>query len=194
MPRDDLGMAIPITIASGEPLAVRAGETVTWQRELPEFSATDGWSLKYRLIWRAAGITPVEITAVGAGSSYTVRVEATTTANWAAGEASLWAYVERTTTVTERVSLQTTALSILPNLLTATSADDRSSTRRTLDDLRAALDSYSGERGHVQSYTIGDRTMAFRSSDEILKLITYYERQLLREQIDRLPRVRYRAG
>lgn len=185
-------LALPNT----EPLSLRAGETVSWQRSLPEYLPADGWSLKYRLLWQESGITPVDITATIVGTDYQVDLSAATTATWTAGRASLWARVERVVTgITWRYSLGVLAVEILPNLLTATELDARSDTQRTLADLRSALASYvSGGQGAVASYIIGDKSMTFRSVADITALIRYYETQLSREQADRNPRVLYRAG
>lgn len=186
-----------LAIPNAEPLAIRAGETIAWQRELPEFSTADGWQLAYRLLWRDAGApSPVDIPAVGAGTFHTVELSATSTATWTAGWASLWGRVERTVGgVLERFGLGVTSVEILPNLLTATTLDARSDTNRALADLREALASYvAGGQGAVVSYTIGDKSMTFRSVSDITALIRYYEAQAIRECLDRNPRVLYRAG
>ena len=166
-------LAIPDT----EPLSIRAGDSLTWSRSLPEYSAADGWTLKYRILW-TTGSSPASFSASGVGTQHTVTLAAVTTAAWSAGRATLFVYVERTVgPATERVSLETKTIDIAANLATATTFDGRTANAKALDDLKAALASYC-----VAEYQIGDRRMKFRSTTEIADLIAYYERAVAIER------------
>lgn len=166
-------------IPATEPPVVRAGDTLTWAMDLPAYPAADGWALKYRLLW-PSGASPVAIAAAGSGTRHVVTVSSASTAAWPAGAATLFSYIER---AGERISLATRIVTILPDLATATAHDDRSTAAKMLAGLREALAAYTtGGRGHIAEYTIGDRTMKFRSAAEITALITYYERELARER------------
>ena len=173
-------LAIPDT----EPLSIRAGDSISWSRSLPEYSAADGWTLKYRILW-TTGSSPASFSASGVGTQHTVTLAALDTAAWAAGRATLFVFVERTVAgpATERVSLETKTIDIEANLATATTFDGRSANVKALDDLRAALASYcTAGHGPVAEYQIGDRRMKFRSTTEIADLIAYYEREVARER------------
>jgi len=173
-------LALPDT----EPLSIRAGDSLSWSRSLPEYSAADGWTLKYRILW-TTGSSPASFSAAGVGTQHTVTLDAETTAAWAAGRATLFVFVERTVAgpATERVSLETKTIDIAANLATATTFDGRSANVKALDDLRAALASYcTAGHGPVAEYQIGDRRMKFRSTTEIADLIAYYEREVARER------------
>ena len=172
-------LAIPDT----EPLSIRAGDSLTWSRSLPEYSAADGWTLKYRILW-TTGSSPASFSASGVGTQHTVTLAAVTTAAWSAGRATLFVYVERTEgPATERVSLETKTIDIAANLATATTFDGRSANVKALDDLNAAMASYcTAGHGPVAEYQIGDRRMKFRSTTEIAELIAYYERQVAIER------------
>ena len=173
-------LAIPDT----EPLSIRAGDSLTWSRSLPEYSAADGWTLKYRILW-TTGSSPASFSAAGVGTQHTVTLAAVTTAAWASGRATLFVFVERTVAgpVTERVSLETKTIDIEANLATETTFDGRTANAKALDDLKAALASYcTAGQGPVAEYQIGDRRMKFRSTTEIADLIAFYEREVARER------------
>lgn len=160
-----------------EPSALRAGDAVTWQRDLDAYSAVAGWTLKYRLIWPTG--TPATFDATGAGTTHTVELASADTSAWPAGAATLLAYVDNGT---DTVTLEALPVTILPNLVTATTFDGRSAARIGLDNARAALNTYlASGRAHVAEYQIAGRVMKFRSADEIRALIEYYEAEVARE-------------
>ena len=68
-------LAIPDT----EPLSIRAGDSLSWSRSLPEYSAADGWTLKYRILW-TTGSSPASFSAAGVGTQHTVTLAAVTLA------------------------------------------------------------------------------------------------------------------
>ena len=181
---------------TSEPTAFRAGETVAWSRELPEYSADDGWVLKYRIFW-PSGASAQTLLTVGDGTVHTMSISASESALLQSGPASLWAYVARMTgapAVLERVDLGVTAVQIGANLINQAALDPRSINERCLDDLRTALASYvTGGSAHVAEYQIGDRTMKFRSLREIQDLVAYYEREIRRSNFEARPVVRYRG-
>lgn len=80
--------------STSEPKAFRAGETVAWTRDLPQYSADDGWVLKYRFFW-PSGASAVTVSAVGDGTVHSLSLSAAETALMQPGAASIWAYVER---------------------------------------------------------------------------------------------------
>lgn len=185
-------------LPSTEPLTIRAGDTVTWQRILDEYPASAGWTLQYRLLY-ASGAPAASWSSTGSGSAHTISLASSVTAAFTSGEATLCPYVERTVnSVLERQSLGTLPITVLPDLTQVASVDSRSSAQRILADLRAALEGYlASANATIVEYTIGDRTMRFRSSEDILAMINYYDgivRAELRAQARAvLPRVLYRG-
>lgn len=168
-------------LQTDEPTAIRAGDSVAWTRELPEYSAADGWALKYRLLYPAG--TAVDITSTGAGTLHTVNLTAANTAAYVAGSATLVAYVEKGSGGTlERATLESTPITILPNLTTAATHDGRSANQIALANARTALASYMAKgQAHVAEYDIAGRRMKFRDSQQIVDLIRFYEREVSRE-------------
>lgn len=168
-------------LQTNEPTVIRAGDSVAWTRELPEYSAAAGWALKYRLLY-ASG-TAVDITSTGVGPLHTVSLTSANTGAYVAGSATLAAYVEKGFGPTlERATLESTAITILPNLITAATYDGRSANQIALANARAALASYMAKgQLHVAAYDIAGRTMTFRAATEITDLIQYYEREVFKE-------------
>ena len=183
-------------VPTSEPLAIRAGDTVTWQRTLLDYSATDGWALKYRIVYPDSAA--VTFNATGSGTVHTVTLPSATTAAWTAGVATLFGYVERTINqVVERASLGSLAIQVLPDLATASAYDGRSVIKQILDSLRVALNTFTASsNAAVQELTIGDRTIKYRTAPDLVKLIEYYEAEYRKELAATFalkPRVMYRG-
>lgn len=164
--------------SSAEPNAIRAGDSASWTRELPEHSAADGWTLSYRLLFATAAA--VSITSTGSGTSFSVSLTSAQTANWPAGQATLVVYAEKGT---DRVTFESQPLSILPNLATASNFDNRSANAVALANLKAALASIvAGGNVGMISVQMGDRQMQFRTVKDLTDLIDYYEREVAKER------------
>lgn len=168
-------------VQTNEPTEIRAGDSVAWTRELAEYSTADGWALKYRLLY-ASGAA-VDVVSTGAGTLHSVNLTAADTAAYAAGSATLVAYVEKGSGGTlQRSTLESTPVTILPNLITAANHDGRSENQIALANARAALASYMAKgQAHVAEYDIAGRRMKFRDSGQITELIRYYEHEVFRE-------------
>lgn len=166
--------------ATTAPTTIRAGDSATWVETLPNYPATDGWALKYRIVWRASGFTPATIDTVGSADTHTAILTSAATAAYAAGPATLVSWVERPG---ERITLDQQPLQITPDLTTATASDSRSASQKALDDTRAALAAYvaSGQM-KVANYTINGRSMQFRGTEDLTRLVQHYEREVAKER------------
>jgi hypothetical protein len=165
---------------TSEPTALRAGDAVSWTRDLPEHLPTDGWTLKYRLLWPTA--PHVAFTAAGYNALHLVALTSADTAAWRAGIATLVGWVEKGTA---RVTMLQAQIQILPDLTAATSLDGRSQNARALADARAALAAYTAsDRAMVEEYQILGRRMKFRDIQQLRDLIAHYEQQVAREAAD----------
>lgn len=167
-----------VAIPTIEPASVTAGDTVKWTRSLADYSAADGWVLKYRLI-NAAG--KIDIVSIGSGADHAVSELATTTDDWVAGTYTWQAYVEK---AAERYTVGMGTIEILPNLAAqAGGQETRSTAKQILDQLETAYQNYcSNGQGLVQRYTIGGREMWFKSSAEFIEQIEYWRAQYQNEQ------------
>ena len=68
------------------------GDTLQFDTDVPDYPASDGYTLTYRLVPRVSG-SAIEITATADGDTFAVNVAAATTAAWTAGEYSWHSYV-----------------------------------------------------------------------------------------------------
>ncbi len=159
---------------TNEPTLIRAGDSVTWQRDLPEYSAAVGWVLKYRLLYPSGAA--VGINSTGAGTLHTVNLSSSATGSFTAGSATLVAWVENAGTGA-RQTLETQPVTILPDLTGAANYDNRTSNQIALGAAKAALEDYlKSGRAHIASYDIAGRQFTFRSSKDVIELIQHYER------------------
>lgn len=131
-----------IEIPDNEPAQVRAGDTITWRKSLPDYPASAGWVLYYRLI-NSAG--KIDITAAADGDMHLVSVSKVTSAAYTAGAYTLLSWVDNGT---ERITLPQSRITVLVNLAAQSAGyDTRSHAKQMLDAVDAALTSLSsGER------------------------------------------------
>ena len=165
---------------TNEPTVIRAGDSVSWSRELPDFSVADGWALKYRILFPSSAAAAINTT--GLGTTHSVELASTDTAGYAAGTATLVAWVENAGTG-ERETLESLQITVLPDLIAAANHDGRTENQIALAAAKAALADYvSSGRAHVQRYTIGNREFWFREVKDIQALITHYEAEVSKER------------
>lgn len=163
------------TTPTTEPTSITAGDTLTWQKSLADYPAPT-WVLKYRLV-NAAG--KIDITAAASGSDHLVSVSASTCAGYAAGHYTWTAWVE---TATERATVGSGTINVLPNLAVQTAFDARSDAAIIVDQLMAAYKTYTASQGNVAEYEIAGRRMKYRSSAEILDQINHWKAVLATEK------------
>jgi len=154
-----------------EPSSIRAGDTVIWTRELPDFAPSAGWALAYRLI--PASGAAVDISTTGSGITYTATLSATASAAIAAGNCTLAGHV---TKGAESQTVYQAALAVLPNLRTAAAFDPRTPNEIELAAARTAF-----SRG-VLSYSVGDRQVTYEDSGKLLTRVRYLEQQVSTER------------
>lgn len=166
-----------MSIASTVPASIQAGDTITWRRELPQYPASDGWVLSYRII--NAG-NRIDVVATADADAHLVTISAATTGSYVAGQYTAVEYVTRGT---DRHTLGSGTITVLQDLAAMSAGyDARGEAQRALDDLRAALRRWLSSQGQVQEYEIAGRRMRFASAQEINSRIALAEREVLREQ------------
>jgi hypothetical protein len=164
---------------------VTAGDTWAWKRNLADFPASDGWTLKYR--FRHQTNAGFEIVATASGLDYLVSVPGSTTTAYTKGNYVGDGWVEK---AAEKYTIWHGTLSVDPDFrATAASGvlDARTTSCQMYDQLMAAYQTYTATNGGIQSYTIGDRTLTYTSPADFLKDISYWEIRCKNEQAaDRL--------
>lgn len=166
-----------MTQATTEPSRVTAGDTIAWTKSLPDYPASSGWTLKYRLI-NAAG--KLDITAAASGADHAVTVPAATSAAWPAGTYAVTAWVEKAAK-RYTVSVAGTIL-VEPNLAAAVAGiDTRSEAKKILDALMLAYASASASHAYVQEYTVAGRRLVFQGKADWLLEINFWRREVANE-------------
>ncbi len=145
---------MPAPIPTTEPPSITAGDTAAWTRSLSDYPASDSWVLAYALVNASSKVT---VTSSASGDDHAVSVAASTTAAWVPGTYSWQATV---TKGSDRYTVGTGQITILPNLAAATLLDTRSAARKALDAADLALANY-GAKAYLQSYEISGRSQRF---------------------------------
>lgn len=163
-----------------EPSVIQSGDTVKWAKSLADYPAGDGWVLSYRLVNR---FDSYDIATSASGADHAVTLSASATAAYQPGEYKLLGWV---TKAGERYSIDTKRVEVKPNLAVVEGYDGRSTAQKSLDALNEGLEKYAGN-AWKQSYTIENRTMAFRSAKDFFALRSVLVAEVNREkQAERL--------
>ena len=155
---------------------VYAGDTLDFETTVPDYPASEGWTLKYRLAPRSAG-TAIDLTAVADGDDYDITASATTTASWATGWYTWTAFVEK---AGERFTVDRGQLEIRAASSTlAAATDGRTHARKVLDAIEAVLETRATL--DQESYAINGRSLKRMPIEELLKLRQIYRAEVAGE-------------
>lgn len=134
-----------------------AGDTLDFVTTLPDYPASGGYTLKYRLSPRTTG-SAIDITCSAAGDDHRCGAAASVTATWAAGEYSWACWVEKGAERYGGTEYPWRGeCTILPNPATTTNYDSRSDARKALDAMNAFIAGSTDMT--VRRYTIGGREL-----------------------------------
>jgi hypothetical protein len=169
------------------------GDTLDFVDQVPLYPATDGWTLKYRLIPETVGGTPINLTATTYQTTdYRIQASPATTAAWVAGKYTWLRWVEKTGA---RQTLDSDAgtdveqdkrIELLPDpTQIAAGYDSRSLAVQALEAAQAALANFSATGGRVKRYAIAGRDMEFDTAGDILILVKYWENEVRKENAAR---------
>lgn len=162
-------------IPTDEPAQIRAGDTIKWQKSLANYPASEGWVLSYKLINAS---NEYDITATADGDLHLVNEDATTSADYVAGD---YTWVSQVTLSGERHTIEQGSIKILPDLAAQEAGyDTRSTAKKTLEALDAAMLTY-GPQAWTQSYTINGRAKTFRSVEDFMKFRSQLQREVQSE-------------
>ena len=156
-----------------------AGDTLDFVTTLPDYPASGGYTLKYRLSPRASG-SAIDITCSASGDDHRCGAAASVTALWAAGEYSWSCWVEKGA---ERYSGTSDPwrgeCTILPNPATTTTYDGRSDARKAFDAVSAFLAGSTDLT--VRRYTIGGRELERFPVNDLLVMRDRLKAEVWRE-------------
>lgn len=159
------------------PTTLVAGDTLSWSTSLPDYPATAGWVLTWRLVPTTG--TPYTITCSASGADHLANVAPATTAAYAPGRYTLSGTVSLSGA---RYTVATGQITVTPDLGAVTAGvDTRSSARQALDACDEMLRTF-GEKAYLQSIAIGDRAKTFRSPGDFLAYRSRLQAEVAREQ------------
>jgi hypothetical protein len=122
------------SIPSTEPISAVAGDTISWTKSIPDYPASDGWTLSYSLRLQL-GAGALNITATPSGDNFSATITAAQSAVLTAG---LWIWSAYVTLGGERHHIGKGQLTLSPNLAAIDySIDLRSSAKKALDNALA---------------------------------------------------------
>jgi hypothetical protein len=159
---------------------IDAGATFNHRATLPEYSAAAGWVATLYLNPRAGG-SALSLTATADGSAHLFQAAGATTAAWLAGSYAWEVWVDK---AGERYRVDGGQLLVRATLLAAAGGTDtRTAAVKALDDLRAAWAAWCASGSFTAgSYSIGGRTMQYRTIAELRAAISAAERDVEAEK------------
>ena len=159
-----------------------AGDSLNFETTVPAYPPSGGWTAKIRLVPRAGG-TPIVITGttVSGADRFAFQVGPGVTATWPAGVYGWALWVER---AGERYTQESGQITVRPDpAALAGGTDTRTAAAKALDDLRAAWAAWCASGSFTAgSYSIGGRTMQYRSIAELRAAIAAAERDVEAEK------------
>lgn len=156
-----------------------AGDTLDFMDSVPEYPPADGWTLKYRLVPRFTTPVqdPITLTATTSGTDYRVQQAAGVTATWKAGYYTWSRWVEKAGPI--RQSLGDGQIRIIEDPAAAVAGyDGRSQAAKAVDDIKAAMATWTATNGGIKSYSIGSRQVTYRDKAEMIMDLDFWQRQL----------------
>lgn len=154
-----------------------AGTTWAWTEKVPDYSAADGWSLKY-IFTNASNAFSFTDDGSAKSTEFTVEVDAATTAPFTPGEYT-WKLLAVKGSDLRLVS-HGSAVVYADITDGATALDDRSHVKKTLDAIEAVIEGKATK--DQQSYSVAGRSLSRMSWDELLKLRSKYSAEYDQEQ------------
>lgn len=154
-----------------------AGDSLDFLTTVADYPPADGWTLKYRLIPRTSG-TAITLTASTSGTDYRTQAAPATTATWTAGDYSWSAWVEKTGA---RYVVDSGTCTIKPDPGVVAAYDGRSNARKIVDQLEAALVTFSASSGTIAEYEINGRRVRYAAKADILSDLSRWRAQAWRE-------------
>jgi hypothetical protein len=161
-----------------------AGDTLDFPTTVNAFPATDGWTLKYRMLPLLNGLVdptglPIAFTANVVNNEYRVQVGPSITAGWAARDYKWSGWVEKpgaSYTVDEGFA------TVKPDPRVSTDGTDpRSFARRMVAQLEAALTAATSGSTLILEYEINGRRIRYRDGVAVAGALKDYRAEVWRE-------------
>lgn len=166
-------MAAPIPTT--EPLQIYAGDSIRFDKTLPDFSAAT-WALSYRLL-SMKGAVALDFAATANGTTHEITVAAATTAAWTPGDYVLIGFI---TSASERIQIYRGKFTILPDPASVEHFDGRTYLERILALLEEVIE--KGVIREVVRYSYGGVTTEVVSMEDALRARERIKAAILQEE------------
>jgi len=160
------------------PSILYAGDKLEFTESDSDYKASDGWTLKYKLINASTSIT--DITSTADGDDHKFSIPSTTSANWTVGKYRFVRYAEKGATYEH---LDRGNVEVKPDFVALSTYDFRSHALTTLEALEAAIERRATKE--QMSIAIGvrgsSRQLQYLTMDELIRARNYYQSLVDRE-------------
>lgn len=163
------------------PSSFNAGDTVefavhAFDKQGTELTAGDGYTL-YVIFSNASHLYSASTTAYNAGDGFVFTIPSSGTSGYTAGNYNASIFVGNGTV---RYQVSSKYVDVLPNLFAGTAVDSRSTVRKTLDALNAAI--LGAATDNQLSMSIAGRSIQRMSLEELLKTRQTFENLMASEE------------
>lgn len=150
------------------PLTFISGETITWEKNLPDYLPVDNWVLTYVFV---IGGDQQVVTATDAGNgSHSATITKTISNKFTSGIYTWQAHVDNGT---DHIVVDSGRVEVKPNFLDQENGfDARSHVKQVLDALEATILKKASK--DQMSYTVGSTTVSRMTPEELLKWQNHY--------------------
>jgi hypothetical protein len=122
-----------------EPVAITAGDTISFTKSLSDYPASEGWSLKYTL---RGGAEAIEFTSTASGDDHVLLVAADITALWLPADYSLSGFAEKDD---ERYAIYIAGITVSANTESADAVEQTTHAQRMVKKLEAVMEGKAGD-------------------------------------------------
>lgn len=148
------------------PSSITAGDSFSWLTSISDYPASDGWSLLFVIINAASKIS---LTSTAESDDHLISIAAAVSAEYLAGDYKYSCYV---TDGTDRYSVASGDITILPDLSEQSTYDGRSLAEVCLENIEAVLQNKATQDN--MSYSIGGRSLSKYSWEELISARNYF--------------------
>jgi len=160
--------------ATETPSSITAGNSASWLLTFSDYPASAGWSVTFYLLNATHAI---DFTSSALGDAHLIDLSAAATALYTAGD---YKYTALITDGTDRYTVETGNLTILPDPSTLSTYDGRTHNEITLANIRLVIRGKATE--DVLRYTIGGRELWKNSFKELHELESIYSARVESEK------------
>ena len=155
------------TIPQNEPTQVRAGETLQFKKNLPDYLPSDGWSITYN--FKSSRPQQFSFTTTTSGQEHLADVAFDDTIDWLP---DIYFGVGIVSDGTTKRQVWAGKLTVLPALTSDETSDPRSQVRRTFDNVCAVLEGRADSS--ILKSVVDGTTLERTPIADLLKLRDYY--------------------